>query len=168
MHIMGGGVLPVAHYKGHFYFLFSKEYQKTAKKKIDWRDFGGTTEKNETFKQTAIREAWEESNGFLGSKKDIKFLIENRCLYKIKTPNKYLLYIVLINYDKTLPKRFKNAFDKIKKTHPEKLAKDGFYEKEKVKWIKLENIKYHMKKFQPWYKKIVKKIIVAFNNSNKN
>jgi len=29
---MGGGVLPVAYYKGHFYFLFSKEYQLKKKK----------------------------------------------------------------------------------------------------------------------------------------
>ena len=166
---MGGGVLPVAYYKGHFYFLFSKEYQVKYKKKIDWRDFGGTTEKGETFKQTAIREAWEESNGFLGSKNNIKYLIEKRCLHKIKTPEKYLLYIVLIDYDKTLPARFKKAFEKIKRTHPEKIAKkNGLYEKEKVKWIKLENIRYHMDKFQPWYKKIVKKIVVAFKNFNKN
>ena len=164
---MGAGILPVAYHNNKYYFLFSKEYQIKNKNFIDWRDFGGGKENNETIKETAIREAMEETNGFLGTKSDIKFLIEKRCLYKIKTKN-YFLFIVLINYDKTLPKRFKKAFDKIAKAHPEKLAKNGLYEKEKLKWIRLENIPKHMDKFQPWYKKIVKRIMIAFNNFNKN
>ena len=164
---MGAGILPVAFYKGYFYFLFSREYQKKNKKKIDWRDFGGTTEKNESKKQTAIREGWEESDGFLGTQKDIKELIEKKTFYKIKTKT-YCLYIVKIPYDKTLPKRFKKKFDKIAKSHPEKLAKNGLYEKDKLKWIKLENLPKHMDKFQPWYTQIVKEIYFAFNNFYKN
>ncbi len=164
---MGAGILPVAFYNDSFYFLFSRENQKKNKKKIDWRDFGGTTENNETNKQTAIREGWEESDGFLGTQKDIKKLIENQTFYKIKTTH-YFIYIVIIPYDKTLPSRFKKKFDKIAKSNPEKLAKNGFYEKDKLKWVKLENLPKHMDKFQPWYKKIVKKIYVKFNNFYKN
>ena len=81
---MGAGILPVATHKNSIYLLFSKEYQLKNKNKIDWRDFGGGKEGNETIKETAIREAWEESDGFLGSKKDIKHLIDNH-LFTIKT-----------------------------------------------------------------------------------
>ena len=80
----------------------------------------------------------------------------------------YFLYIVNIPYDKTLPKRFKKKFNKIAKSNPEKLAKNGLYEKDKLKWIKLQNIPKHMHRFQPWYKKIVKQIYIAFNNFYKN
>ena len=68
---MGSGILPVAFYNGSFYFLFSREYQPKNKNKIDWRDFGGTKENNESKKQIAIREGWEESDGFLGTQRDI-------------------------------------------------------------------------------------------------
>ena len=68
---MGAGILPITLYKNDLYLLFSKEY-KNYKGHVDWRDFGGTPENNETPKQTAIREGWEESSGFLGNKKHIK------------------------------------------------------------------------------------------------
>ena len=164
---MGAGILPVAFYNNSFYFLFSREYQLKNKKKVDWRDFGGKKENNETNKQTAIREGWEESDGFLGTQKDIKDLIEKKTFYKLKTKN-YFIYIVNIPYDKTLPSRFKKKFDKIAKSNPEKLAKHGFFEKDKLKWIKLENLPKHMDKFQPWYKKIVKEIYYVFKNFYKN
>jgi len=161
--MVGSGILPVAYHNGSFYFLFSREYQKINKKKIDWRDFGGGKENNESKKQIAIREGWEESDGFLGTKTKIKKLIEEKTFCKIKTKH-YFLYIVHIPYDKTLPKRFKQKFDKIAKSNPEKLAKNGLYEKDKLKWIKLQNLPKNMDKFQPWYKKIIKKIQIAFNN----
>ena len=164
---MGAGILPVAFHNNSFYFLFSREYQLKNKKKIDWRDFGGTTENNESNKQTAIREGWEESDGFLGTEKDIKKLIENKTIHIIKTKN-YFVYITLIPYDKTLPLRFKKKFDRVAKQYPNKLAKNGFYEKDKLKWIKLEKLPTHMDKFQPWYKKIVKEIYSSFKSFNKN
>ena len=164
---MGAGILPVAFYNGSFYFLFSREYQPKNKNKIDWRDFGGGKENKESKKQTAIREGWEETDGFLGTQQDIKQLIEQKTFYTINTKN-YFLYIVNIPYDKSLPKRFKKKFDKIAKSNPEKLAKGGFYEKDRLKWIRLENIPKHMHKFQPWYKKIVNEIYIAFNNFYKN
>jgi 8-oxo-dGTP pyrophosphatase MutT (NUDIX family) len=159
---MGAGILPVSYHNGSFYFLFSRECRKQ-----DWRDFGGATEKNETIKQTAIREAFEESDGILGTRDDVKKLLEKETFYKVKTKT-YFVYVVNIPYDKTLPRKFKKRFDKIAKSNPEKIATNGLYEKDKLMWIRLENIPKHMDKFKPWYKKIVNKILVAFNNFNKN
>ena len=164
---MGAGILPVAYHNDHFYFLFSREYQKDKSKPLDWRDFGGTTENNESDKQTAIREGWEESDGFLGSQKDIKTLIETKCIHKIKI-KKYFVYVILIPYDKSLPKKFREKFKRIQKQSPEKISKNGYYEKDKLMWIKFENIPKHMDKFRPWYKKVVKELIIAFKNFNKN
>ena len=166
-HIMGAGILPVAFHNNNFYFLFSREYQKNKSKPLDWRDFGGTAENNESNKQTAIREGWEESDGFLGTQKDIKISIERNCLHKIKTKH-YFVYVILIPYDKSLPKKFREKFKRIQKRFPEKITKKGFYEKDKLMWLKLENIPKHMDKFRPWYKKIVKDLIIAFKNFNKN
>ena len=100
------GILPVALHNNSFYFLFSREFLKGNKKIVDWRDFGGTPENNETTKETAIREGWEESSGFLGNKSSIKNLIENKLVCTVKSSS-YTVYVVEIPYDKTLPQRFK-------------------------------------------------------------
>ena len=65
---MAAGILPIAENNGHKYLLFSREFIKR-KGKEDWRDFGGHRENNETKEQTAIREGWEETSGFLGTEK---------------------------------------------------------------------------------------------------
>ena len=90
---MGGGILPVAFYKDKFYFLFSREYNNSDRRDRGlWSDFGGSSEPNESITDTAIREGWEESDGFLGTQKDIKKLIEKQTFYKINTKH-YFNYI---------------------------------------------------------------------------
>ena len=113
---MGGGILPIAFYKGKIYFLFSREYSKSKTKKGLWSDFGGSREKGETYRQTAIREGYEESNHIIGSKKNIIDLIDNS-IYEI-TINKYRTYIVLIDYNKDLPTKFRKQFLSIKNNKP--------------------------------------------------
>ena len=39
-----------------------------------------------------------------------------------------------------------------------KICKDGFYEKDKLKWIRVDKLPYHYPIFLPWYRKIVKQI----------
>ena len=58
--IMGGGILPIAFYKGHPYFLFSREGMIQAEDPGKWSDFGGSKEKNETPKMTAIRDMYDD------------------------------------------------------------------------------------------------------------
>ena len=90
---------------------------------------GVIKKKNESYYDTAIREGFEESVGFLGSKNDIKKLIKNKCV-KTVTLKGYRTFIVYIPYDNTLPKRFRDDFLNIKKNHPEKIKKNGMYEKD--------------------------------------
>ncbi len=80
---MGGGILPVAFYKGKIYFLFSREQINSTVDSGLWSDFGGASEKGESFFQAASREAHEESSGFLGSLKNIENIIENKTLFTI-------------------------------------------------------------------------------------
>ena len=154
---MGGGILPVAIYKGKIYFLFSREYINGKPDGGLWSDFGGSKEKGETYFQTALREGYEESDKIIGSKNTIKNLMENS-LQEI-TINDYRTYIILINYDKDLPKKFREHFLGVKKNHPEKISKKGLYEKDMLKWVSMDKLKSFKKEVRPWYKKIVNLII---------
>ena len=156
---MGGGILPVAIYKGKLYFLFSREWSKSKDDGGKWSDFGGSKEGSESFKQTAIREGHEESGGFLGSKKKIKNLVDNNTIAEI-TLNGYRSYLVLIQYDATLPKRFRNKFNNVLKSKPWMVTKhNGLYEKDMLRWYSYEDMKNKYKMFRPWYKSIVKEIM---------
>ena len=138
---MGAGILPIAFYKGKIYFLFSREELNADSDPGLWSDFGGAKDNNESFFETAVREGYEETGGFLGSKKGIENLIQNKTLFSI-TKKKYRTYIVLIKYDKTLPKRFRNKFLKIEETKPHLIANhNGLYEKDMLKWMSYEEVK---------------------------
>ncbi len=156
---MGGGILPVTVYRNNVYFLFSREYINAKYDGGKWSDFGGSKEKNESYYDTAVREGFEESAGFLGSKKDIKDLIKNQFVKTVTLPQGYRTYIVYIPYDNTLPKRFRNDFLEAKKKHPDKINKNGMYEKDMLKWVRYDKLKEFQKDVRPWFKSVVKLII---------
>ena len=156
---MGGGILPVTVYRNNVYFLFSREYINAKYDGGNWSDFGGSKEKNESYYDTAVREGFEESAGFLGSKKDIKDLIKNQFVKTVTLPQGYRTYIVYIPYDNTLPKRFRNDFLEAKKKHPDKINKNGMYEKDMLKWVRYDKLKEFQKDVRPWFKSVVKLII---------
>tara|TARA_B100000963_G_scaffold102977_1_gene89135 strand:+ start:2481 stop:2957 length:477 start_codon:yes stop_codon:yes gene_type:complete len=155
---MGGGILPVAIYKGKLYFLFSREWIKS-KEGGKWSDFGGSKEGNESYKETAIREGCEESCGFLGSKKNIENLIDNNTIAEI-TLNGYRTYLVLIKYDSRLPKRFRDKFNRTYKSKPWLVEeRNGLFEKDMLRWYTYEELSKKYKSFRTWYKSIVKDIL---------
>ena len=157
---MGGGILPVAIHKGKLYFLFSREYINSKDDGGLWSDFGGSKDNDETYFQTALREGGEESDKIIGSKKHIKNLMKNN-LQEI-TINGYRTYVVLIDYNKDLPKKFRNKFLYIKENKPHLLCKKGLYEKDMIKWYSYEDIKKNFNKFRPFYKNIVRTILKLF------
>ena len=157
---MGGGVLPVAIHKGKLYFLFSREYINSKDDGGLWSDFGGSKDNDETYFETALREGYEESDKIIGSKENIKKLMKNS-LQQI-TINGYRTYVVLINYDKDLPKKFRNKFLYIKENKPHLLCKKGLYEKDMIKWYSYQDIKKNFNKFRPFYKNIVRTILKLF------
>ena len=78
------------------------------------------------------------------------------------TINGYRTYVVLIDYNKDLPKKFRNKFLYIKDNKPHLLCKKGLYEKDMIKWYSYEDIKKDFNKFRPFYKNIVKTILKLF------
>jgi hypothetical protein len=155
---MGGGILPVAFHKGEVYFLFSREYKYSLDDGGLWSDFGGSRDGKETYKQTAIREGYEESSGILGGKSKITKLINNHVV-DIITLNGFREYFVEIKYDPTLPKEFRNNFLEIKKRYPDLINKNGLYEKDMLKWVSYRDLQSFLPKLRPWYKNIILQIL---------
>jgi len=156
---MGGGILPLASYKGKLYFLFSRESKYIKYKDSGlWSDFGGGADKGESFFDTAVREAWEESMGIMGSKKDIKYILNNYTIDTIEI-NGYKTYIVMMKYNKEIIKLFDNYYNNALIKHKDKIGKNGLYEKDKIIWIELNELKKNIKMFRPFYKKFVYELI---------
>jgi len=164
---MGGGILPIAFYKGQIFFLFGREYINTTENGKTWEDaglwsdFGGAKEKRETFKQTAIREGYEETGGFLGSKTKIKNAVNNSICNM--TSGGYRSHVIIVDYDPSLPKRFGAKFTSIKNNSPHLIRKKGLYEKDMVKWFSYDDVKREARTFRPWYyKEIVTELLEIF------
>ena len=62
-----------------------------------------------------------------------------------------------MEYDSTLPRNFENIFKMFNKDKT-KIAKNGFYEKDMLKWLKVKDLK-NMWMFTSWYKIIVIKFM---------
>ena len=151
---MGAGILPVAEHNGKLYFLFGKEYN--GKK---WSDFGGARDKNETHFDNAIREGYEETDGILGTEKELKKLVNKDRIVKLDVRNEYYSYLFKIPYNVKLPEYFNNHHKFISKHFPSKINKDGFFEKTEIKWVTMNELKNNHIKFRPFYNNIINIII---------
>ena len=80
---MGAGILPTTLHNGKLYFLFGKEgkYEDSAP---GFSDFGGGTDNNESYLETAIREAGEEFTGFLGNDAEVRKMLCKHGTYNIE------------------------------------------------------------------------------------
>ena len=90
---MGASILPITVHNGKILLLFGKE--RDIDENPGWSDFGGGTDKGETFLETAVREGGEEMTGFLGSSEDIKRLLKRFGTFKLdfKSNNVFILRI---------------------------------------------------------------------------
>ena len=154
---MGAGILPMAIFNKQIYFLFSRENINCRDDAGLYSDFGGGKDGNETLLETALREGYEESSGFIGTKLKIKKLIENS-IFTVSKKN-YKTFVIEIPYDKNITKKFRKHYLQAEKNTPEKICKNGLYEKDMLKWIKLKDLKKNMDIFRPWYREIINKII---------
>ena len=161
---MGAGVLPIARHNNKLYFLFGKEYGPNAKNK--WSDFGGKCEKNESIFTTAVREGTEETNGFLGSENELRKLVSTNKITTISTNTKeYTTYLFEIDYDEKLPHYYNNNFKFIEKNRSNIVkSNNGLYEKSEIKWFTIDEIKHNKHQFRNFYKEIIYKILIHFND----
>ena len=160
---MGGSILPVTIHNGKMYFLFGKE--RDIDENPGWSDFGGGTDKGETFMQTAIREGGEELTGFLGSgnilkKKLLKYGTYN-IDYKSEGYSTYRCHIFPMEYDPMLPYYYNNNQLFLQKKLDVKIIKNTkIFEKTQIKWFSIQEIKQNYNNFRSFYKNIVDLILL--------
>ena len=158
------GILPfskvIKNNKTFLYFLFSRETLDDYKSRDRgfWSEFGGSADKGETRLETAVREGYEESNGVFGSKTKIKNNVKKTSLhFKEKT---YISYLMKVPYDPLLPKYLENTYNFIKVKKPDLICcEEGLFEKDKFKWIEVDELEKNIDMFRPFYRAIVYKII---------
>ena len=152
---MGAGILPVAEYRGVIYFLFGQEYYDRT-----WGDFGGSPIKNESDFETAIREGYEETDGFFGTKTELKKMVNNNLIRKFNSKdNKYHSYLFETYYDQSLPYYFNNHHKFINSNFPQEIDENGFFEKSQIQWFTKNDLINEKSKFRPFYKDIVQLLI---------
>ena len=162
---MGAGILPTTIYKGKLYFLFGKEnkYADTP----GWSDFGGGTDNNETFLQTAMREGAEELTGFLGDKNNIKSLL-SKGSYFIDNKQSYRMFIFPYHYDAMLPIYYNNNHKFIEAKLDKELIKTSkIFEKCEIKWVCIDDLNKMKNKFRPYFKSSIDDLLEKREEINK-
>jgi len=166
---MGASILPVTIFKGKLYFLFGKE--RAIDDNPGLSDFGGGTDANESYIQTAIREGGEELTGFLGSDKDIKHLLTKYGTFNIDYKSDgygiYRVHIFPMEYDAMLPHYYNNNQRFLQKRLDSKIIRDTkIFEKTEIQWMCIDDIKKQKKKFRSFYQNIVDLILAKTNEIN--
>jgi hypothetical protein len=160
---MGAGILPTTIYKNKLYFLFGKEnkYADTP----GFSDFGGGTEKNESYLQTAIREGGEELTGFLGSDEDLSKMLKKRGTYNIDNDGDYRMHIFFMKYDEALPHYYNNNQRFLQKhLDPNVIKKTKIFEKVEIKWVCIDDFL----KMRPQFRKYFKQnSLIIYNDREK-
>jgi hypothetical protein len=156
---MGAGILPTTLVNGKLYFLFGKEnkYADTS----GFSDFGGGTEKGESYLDTAIREGGEELTGFLGSDQELKKMMMKRGTYNIDyKPSDYRMHVLPFDYDLSLPYYYNNNQKFLqKRLDPEVIKKSKIFEKAEIKWICVDDLPKMRNQFRSYFQNIVDLIL---------
>jgi 8-oxo-dGTP pyrophosphatase MutT (NUDIX family) len=159
---MGAGILPTTIHNGKLYFLFGKEneFEDSAD---GFSDFGGGTDNEESYLETAIREGCEELTGFLGSEQDVRRMLKRSGTYTIdyhspdpKFPRPYRVHIFPILYDEKLPFYYNNNQRFLQKRLDPKVRKESkIFEKAEIRWVCVDELKRMRSKFRCFFQNIV-------------
>lgn len=167
LYIMGGSILPITIHNNKVYLLFGKE--RDIDENPGWSDFGGGSDKGENLFQTASREGSEELTGFLGSKNDIKLLLNKYGTYNIDYNSQgyttYRCHIFPMEYDSMLPFYYNNNQNFLQSNlDPNIIKNTKIFEKTQIKWFSLDEIKKDKKKFRKFYQHIINLILEKKND----
>jgi hypothetical protein len=160
---MGASILPITVHNGKILLLFGKE--RDIDENPGWSDFGGGTDKGESFLQTAVREGGEEMTGFLGSSDDIKRLLKRFGTFNLdfKSDNGYGTYrchIFPMEYDDYLPHYYNNNQRFLQKRLPASIIRDTkIFEKTQIKWFDINELAKCRGEFRSFYRNIIDLII---------
>jgi 8-oxo-dGTP pyrophosphatase MutT (NUDIX family) len=167
---MGAGILPTTIHKGKLYFLFGKEgkYEDSAP---GFSDFGGGTDDNETFMETAIRESGEEFTGFLGSDDEVRQLLRRYGTYNIdyqdvdRKHKPYRMHIFPFAYNEWLPYYYNNNQRFLqKRLDPHVLKTSKIFEKAEIRWVPIDQLKKMRPQFRSYFRHIVDKMLAQQGN----
>jgi 8-oxo-dGTP pyrophosphatase MutT (NUDIX family) len=159
---MGASILPVTVINGTVYFLFGKE--RAIDDNPGWSDFGGGTDNKESFLETAIREAEEETTGFLGNQTTLRQMLQKHgYLHVDYTTPKYGTYrchIFPMTYDPYLTTYYNNNQRFLQHRLDAKvIANTKIFEKTEMKWFSFNDIIKHKKSFRSFYIHIIDEIL---------
>lgn len=156
-------LLPVTLHNGKLYFLFGKENPMEDSSK-GFSDFGGGKE-NESFYETALREASEELTGFLGNASDLRKLIKkNGGTYTFRyfqdDKNEYRVHLFYLEYDPNLVESFnKNHIFLWNKMDKKMLNDSKLFEKQEIRWFCEDELFNNTKLYRHFYVDILRKLI---------
>ena len=149
--------MPTAIYKGKLYFLFGKENRNADTP--GWADFGGGTDNNETYLQTAIREGIEETTGFLGNEQDLRRLL-SRGTYQIENDGRYNMFLFELNYDPQLPFYYNNNQRFLqKRLDPSVIKNTKIFEKAEIRWVCIDDLNKMRGQFRHYFRQIVDRLL---------
>jgi hypothetical protein len=167
---MGGSILPITVINGKVYLLFGKE--RDIDENPGWSDFGGGTDKGESYIQTASREGMEEMTGFLGNEKDVKKMLSKYGTFDVDFKSEgyttYRAHVFPMEYDPSLPIYYNNNQRFLQKKLDPKIIRDTkIFEKTQIKWFPLDSLKSHRHEFRNFYRNIID-LIIANKDAIKN
>ena len=159
---MGASVLPVTVHNGKVFLLFGKE--RDIDSNPGWSDFGGGTDKGETFMETAVREGGEELTGFIGSSDDIRKLLKKygtvNVDYLTKGYSTYRCHIFPMAYDEKLPFYYNNNQQFLQKRMDPAVIRDSkIFEKTQIQWFDIEELARRRNEFRDFYRNIIDLIL---------
>lgn len=156
---MGAGILPTTIHNGKLYFLFGKEgkYEDSAP---GFSDFGGGTDNDETFLETAVRESGEEFTGFLGNDAEVRKMLRRFGTYNIdyKTDGHktYRMHIFPFKYNEWLPYYYNNNQRFLqKRLDPKVLKNSKIFEKAEIRWVPVDSLKKMRPQFRSYFQNII-------------
>ena len=151
---MGAGILPVTVFKGTIFFLLGKEYKNNY-----WCDFGGSSNNFESTFKTAIREGYEELDGFLGDKKELENRVYNNLIKQCFT-KRYTTFLFNVDYEEinNLPYYFNNHRNFINRELTYE-KKEGLFEKSEVKLFTKKELIRDINDIRPFYREIIPRLI---------
>ncbi len=142
------GLIPYSIYDGKLVFLFGKNVEERHWSSSGyWTDFGGSPEQDETIYETAAREGFEESMGFLGSRAEILTAIKGTKSYPYGNS---VLIPYRLDYDEASqwPEIYKRTYQYMSAcfkttflgTPSASCCPEGFFEKVEIEWFEYEYI----------------------------
>jgi 8-oxo-dGTP pyrophosphatase MutT (NUDIX family) len=159
---MGASILPVTVHNGKVLLLFGKE--RNIDSNPGWSDFGGGTDKGETFMETATREGSEELTGFIGSPTDIRKLLKKygniHVEYQSNGYSTYRCHIFPMVYDEQLPFYYNNNQRFLqKRLDPAVIRDTKIFEKTQIQWFDINELAKRRHEFRDFYRNIIDLIL---------